>query len=128
MAATYTPTSVIVAFYYGNITHPSQDQPRVGLLSTVPPDAAQRLQAAVHFPNATFGGDLPCALLPVRVANFIDIFAASSSAPPPTRKNTTGVTHSNPPSQISCSTDAAQNRSRLSLISTLSVLTVIFVM
>jgi hypothetical protein len=57
---------VIVAFYYGNLTHPSQDQPRVGLLSTVPPDAAQRLQAAFQFPNATFGGNIPCALLPVR--------------------------------------------------------------
>jgi phytepsin len=66
IAVTYTLTSVIVAFYYGNITHPSQDQPRVGLLSTVPPDAAQRLQSAVQFPNATFDGNLPGALLPVR--------------------------------------------------------------
>jgi hypothetical protein len=56
---TYTLTSVFVAFYYGNLTHPSQDQPRVGLLSTVPSDAAQRLQAAVQLSNTTLGGNLP---------------------------------------------------------------------
>jgi hypothetical protein len=53
IALTDIPTSVFVAFYYGNLTHPSQDQPRVGLLSTVPPDAAQRLQAAVQPFNAS---------------------------------------------------------------------------
>lgn len=61
IALTDIPTSVFVAFYYGNLTHPSQDQPRVGLLSTVPPDAAQRLQAAVHLSNATLGSNLLCA-------------------------------------------------------------------
>lgn len=66
IAVTNIPTSVFVAFYYGNLTHPSQDQPRVGLLSTVPPDAAQRLQAAVQLSNATLGGDLPCALPTLR--------------------------------------------------------------
>jgi hypothetical protein len=54
-------SSVFVAFYYGNLTHPSQDRPRVGLLSTVPSDAAQRLQAAVQFSNVTLGGNLPGA-------------------------------------------------------------------
>ncbi|KAH9991950.1 aspartic peptidase domain-containing protein [Russula compacta] len=52
--------SVFVAFYYGNLTHPSQDQPRVGLLSTVPSDAAQRLHATVQLANTTLGGNLPC--------------------------------------------------------------------
>ena len=56
---TYTLASVFVAFYYGNLTHPSQDQPRVGLLSTVPSDAAQRLQAGVQLANTTLGGNLP---------------------------------------------------------------------
>ncbi len=75
IAVTYTPASVIVTFYYGNLTHPSQDQPRVGLLSTVPPDAAQRLQAAVRFPNATLGDNLPCTLLPVRLSPISLIFS-----------------------------------------------------
>ncbi|PCH37131.1 acid protease [Wolfiporia cocos MD-104 SS10] len=39
--------SALVAFYYGNLTHPSQDPPRIGLLSTVPPNAGQDLQSAV---------------------------------------------------------------------------------
>lgn len=39
--------SVLASFYYGNITHPSADPPRIGFLSTVPGDAAARLRAAV---------------------------------------------------------------------------------
>jgi phytepsin len=40
-------SSVLTSFYYGNLTHPSQDPPRVGFLSTVPRDADSRLKAAV---------------------------------------------------------------------------------
>ncbi|KIP05275.1 hypothetical protein PHLGIDRAFT_30987 [Phlebiopsis gigantea 11061_1 CR5-6] len=39
--------SVLAAFHYGNLTHPSQDPPRIGLLSTVPADSGARLQSAV---------------------------------------------------------------------------------
>ncbi|KAI0816835.1 acid protease [Trametes gibbosa] len=39
--------STLVAFYYGNLTHPSVDPPRVGFASLVPPDAAERLRDAV---------------------------------------------------------------------------------
>ncbi|KAF9525499.1 aspartic peptidase domain-containing protein [Crepidotus variabilis] len=54
----------VVAFHYGNLTHPSVDPPRIGILSTVPSDATQLLQAAVtkashnggNFPNTV---DLP---------------------------------------------------------------------
>ncbi|GJJ10881.1 hypothetical protein Clacol_005109 [Clathrus columnatus] len=33
--------STIVSFYFGNLTHPSVDPPRIGFLSTVPPNADQ---------------------------------------------------------------------------------------
>ncbi|EDR10123.1 uncharacterized protein LACBIDRAFT_318129 [Laccaria bicolor S238N-H82] len=39
--------SVLAAFYYGNITHPSHDPPKMGFLSTVPQDAASQLVSAV---------------------------------------------------------------------------------
>lgn len=39
--------SALVAFYYGNLTHPSVDPPKVGLLSTVPSSAGDRLQQIV---------------------------------------------------------------------------------
>ncbi|KIJ93822.1 hypothetical protein K443DRAFT_377715 [Laccaria amethystina LaAM-08-1] len=39
--------SVLAAFYFGNITYPSHDPPRMGFLSTVPQDAASRLVSAV---------------------------------------------------------------------------------
>lgn len=47
--------SVLAAFYYGNLTRPSLDPPRIGFLSTVPSDASQRLVAAVY--SARSSGD-----------------------------------------------------------------------
>ncbi|KAH8088925.1 acid protease [Cristinia sonorae] len=40
--------SVLTAFHYGNLTHPSQDPPRIGLLSTVPSNAGDRLKEVVQ--------------------------------------------------------------------------------
>ncbi|OSX62306.1 hypothetical protein POSPLADRAFT_1085470, partial [Postia placenta MAD-698-R-SB12] len=50
--------SALVAYYYGNLTHPSQDPPRVGLLSTVPGDASMELQRVVQAAGIS-GGQLP---------------------------------------------------------------------
>jgi hypothetical protein len=47
--------SNVVAFHYGNLTHPSVDPPRIGFLSTVPQNAAQLLQQDVS--NASKTGD-----------------------------------------------------------------------
>ncbi|KAF5377947.1 hypothetical protein D9615_006755 [Tricholomella constricta] len=40
--------SNLVAFYYGNLTHPSVDPPRIGFLSTVPSNADDLLRQAVE--------------------------------------------------------------------------------
>ncbi|KAJ7873883.1 aspartic peptidase domain-containing protein [Mycena olivaceomarginata] len=40
--------SNLVAFHYGNLTHPSQDPPRIGFLSQVPDNAAALLTQAVQ--------------------------------------------------------------------------------
>ncbi|KAF5360191.1 hypothetical protein D9758_011356 [Tetrapyrgos nigripes] len=40
--------SNLVAFYYGNLTHPSVDPPRIGFLSTVPQNANELLTSAIH--------------------------------------------------------------------------------
>ncbi|OBZ78046.1 Cathepsin E [Grifola frondosa] len=50
--------SALIAFYYGNITHPSRDPPRVGLLSTVPSNAGDELEEAVQAAVAA-GGIFP---------------------------------------------------------------------
>lgn len=39
--------STLVAFYYGNLTNPSVDPPRIGFLSQVPQNASTLLQEAV---------------------------------------------------------------------------------
>ncbi|KAF7336250.1 Peptidase A1 domain-containing protein [Mycena venus] len=40
--------SNLVAFHFGNLTHPSQDPPRIGFLSQVPTDAANLLAQAAQ--------------------------------------------------------------------------------
>ncbi|KAJ6607703.1 aspartic peptidase domain-containing protein [Mycena sp. CBHHK59/15] len=50
--------SVLASFYYGNITYPSHDPPRIGLLSTVPSDAGPFLQSALSKAAAQNGGEL----------------------------------------------------------------------
>ncbi|KAK0202190.1 aspartic peptidase domain-containing protein [Desarmillaria ectypa] len=47
--------SNLVAFHYGNLTHPSVDPPRVGILSTVPDNADTLLQQAVQDAEANGG-------------------------------------------------------------------------
>ncbi|KZT39855.1 acid protease [Sistotremastrum suecicum HHB10207 ss-3] len=44
--------SVLVSFYYGNLTHPSVDPPRMGFLSTVPQNAAALLSSAIASASA----------------------------------------------------------------------------
>lgn len=50
--------SVVSAYYFGNITYPSRDPPRMGFLSTVPSDANDKYQAAIQ----SAGSNLPCTL------------------------------------------------------------------
>ncbi|KIJ31215.1 hypothetical protein M422DRAFT_36305 [Sphaerobolus stellatus SS14] len=47
--------SNLVAFYFGNITHPSVDPPRIGFLSTVPSDAAASYSSAIGSAQKTGG-------------------------------------------------------------------------
>lgn len=49
-------SSVLSAYHYGNLSYPSQDPGRIGLLSTVPEDADNRMRAAVQ---AAQGGNFP---------------------------------------------------------------------
>jgi hypothetical protein len=48
MISGYYTDRTLVAFYYGNLTHPSVDPPRIGFLSTVPKNASQLLSIAVE--------------------------------------------------------------------------------
>ncbi|KAF8483152.1 aspartic peptidase domain-containing protein [Gautieria morchelliformis] len=50
--------SNLASFYYGNLTHPSADPPRVGFMSTVPSNANDQLSSAVAAAQAN-GGSFP---------------------------------------------------------------------
>lgn len=124
--------SVLVAFYYGNLTHPSQDQPRIGLLSTVPSDAAQRLQAAIQLANATLGGNFPgmilCCHTTTKVNDVVAVTseAAPSNLPPSSWTDVAGVpqAHSTPPPQIFHSSEATSRRT--SPIRIINLLTAVY--
>jgi len=47
--------SNLVAFYYGNLTHPSVDPPRIGFLSMVPDNASSIVQTVVSQAQANGG-------------------------------------------------------------------------
>ena len=47
--------SNLVAFYYGNLTHPSVDPPRIGFLSMVPSNASSIVQSIVSQAQASGG-------------------------------------------------------------------------
>lgn len=47
-AESFSTTRNLVAFYYGNLTHPSVDPPRIGFLSTVPSNANDLLTEAIQ--------------------------------------------------------------------------------
>ena len=47
--------SNLVAFYYGNLTHPSVDPPRIGFLSIVPNNSTGIVQSVVSHAQANGG-------------------------------------------------------------------------
>ncbi|KAG5642547.1 hypothetical protein DXG03_002585 [Asterophora parasitica] len=55
--------SNLVAFHYGNMTHPSVDPPRIGFLSTVPSNAGALLKQAVEHAKNN-GGKFKQTLVP----------------------------------------------------------------
>ena len=55
--------SNLVAFYYGNLTHPSVDPPRIGFMSMVPNNADALLQNDIAQAKAD-GGNFESASVP----------------------------------------------------------------
>ena len=53
--------SVLTSYYYGNLSYPSRDPPRMGFLSTVPANAAELLQQAVSAARQA-NDNFPCMI------------------------------------------------------------------
>jgi len=113
--------SVLTSFYYGNLTHPSVDPPRVGFISTVPPNSEDLLTNAIKsahnnfpviiqnpphsIPNTTLTGSAGVALAPTptSLTTITTISIASSASTNPTSSSlsasqfTTTSSHSGTP-------------------------------
>ncbi|THG96042.1 hypothetical protein EW026_g5721 [Hermanssonia centrifuga] len=73
--------SALAAFHYGNLTHPSQDPPRIGLLSTIPTDAAERLRQAVSAAAEEGSGNFPATSQPAPSGTFVATGAGVGGVP-----------------------------------------------
>ncbi|KIK60385.1 hypothetical protein GYMLUDRAFT_605748 [Collybiopsis luxurians FD-317 M1] len=99
----------IVAFHYGNLTHPSVDPPRIGFLSTVPSNAAALLTQAVEdaqsaggfdattelAPTASAAAESAVTLVPTAPPTFISAAVASSATVTVSMSNGNGNSNSN---------------------------------
>ncbi|TDL16844.1 acid protease [Rickenella mellea] len=86
--------SATVAFYYGNLTHPSSDPPRIGFLSTVPPNANDQYKAIVN-----------------QAANGGGFVATSIAAPPATISPSLGLSAIRPIASVSGSVTSSASAS-----------------
>jgi hypothetical protein len=90
--------STLTTFYYGNLTYPSQDPPKMGFLSTVPSDASSKMQSAVsaaanannNFPGMCFSQSRGLPVLfffpvavsePAPTGSFVQIGANAKGVP-----------------------------------------------
>ena len=71
--------SNLVAFYYGNLTHPSVDPPRIGFLSLVPQNASQLLQVAVG-EAVQNDGTFECESLRIRCRRSAGLMSGSATS------------------------------------------------
>jgi len=85
--------STVIAFHYGNLTHPSVDPPRIGFLSTVPANAAQLLIDAVNGAQQTGALEATTQLAPTASAAGASVTTLGlSSIPMPSKTSSPGKT------------------------------------
>ncbi|KAK7447708.1 hypothetical protein VKT23_013964 [Stygiomarasmius scandens] len=84
--------SNLIAFYFGNLTHPSVDPPRIGFLSTVPQNADELLTSEIH--DAESAGEVASTddVAPTASAATANRITVSSVFPSPTTTGPGGDT------------------------------------
>ena len=81
--------SVLAAFYYGDIDQPASDPPRIGLLSTVPPDVENAMDDAIQKAEVS-GGTFPLLSEPAPTNTYTSLATGVSGVPlAPTVTSTT---------------------------------------
>ncbi|KAA1469639.1 acid protease [Dentipellis sp. KUC8613] len=114
--------STLVAFYYGNLTHPSVDPPRIGFLSTVPTDAVAELDQAIDDAKENNGNfETTSQIAPTGSASEISV-APSTLAVPTAVSSSASAAPSAPSSTSSSdrSKNGAQPSAHLSTVAVLS--------
>ncbi|KAF8574345.1 acid protease [Ramaria rubella] len=111
--------SNLVSFYFGNLTHPSQDPPRVGFMSTVQSDAATQLSSAVAAASAN-GGVLPTTTeaAPSSIPTLATTFSGVPQAEPTGASSTIDSDSGTNRSPSGASTSAAFSWTLLGVVAT----------
>ncbi|TFK52169.1 acid protease [Heliocybe sulcata] len=116
--------SNLIAFYYGNLTHPSQDPPRIGFMSLVPSDADTKLQAAVSAAQQNNGIFASTSDNPLAATAHIASTTYSMSAP--TASQTTRATQTQSSKASSGGYTASRVHSGSLLVTALACVSVLF--
>ena len=103
-------SSTLTTYYYGNLSYPSQDPPKLGFLSTVPSDASGRMQSAASA-AAKANNNFPGMFLFIAICKPVDFLfpCVAVSEPAPTGSfvqvgaNAKGVPQATYPKTISAS-------------------------
>ena len=74
--------SNLVAFYYGNLTHPSADPPRIGFLSMVPDNANVLLQNSITQAEANGGNFESASVSNPVITNLMNLVMTDGVRPP----------------------------------------------
>ncbi|OBZ68749.1 Pepsin-2B [Grifola frondosa] len=113
--------STMVVFYYGNLTHPSLDPPRMGFLSLVPADAGTLLEQAVQ--DAQQDGGVFESRVDVAPTASSIIDASTSGVSSPASQTPTGASSATsssfsttPSTSSSSSPSASETNSKLRII------------
>ncbi|KAF7304598.1 Peptidase A1 domain-containing protein [Mycena chlorophos] len=105
--------SNLVAFYYGNLTHPSVDPPRIGFLSRVPADAVALLDAAAANAEQN-GGQFSSTLV---VAATTGVQADTTVAAPSTTAPAAATTTSSSSAAAAASSSSAPGAGNIDVAS-----------
>ncbi|KAI0772172.1 aspartic peptidase domain-containing protein [Irpex lacteus] len=82
--------STTVIFYYGNLTHPSVDPPKIGFVSNVPTNADDLLEQAVEDAQAS-GGVFESTVEVAPTASTVVTLSAPATAPPASSSSSTAA-------------------------------------
>jgi len=84
--------STLTTYYFGNLSYPSKDPPKMGFLSTVPPDANSRMHSAA-LAAAKANNNFPAVSEPAPTGIFVQVGTNAKGVPQATYQTNSASRH-----------------------------------